>query len=473
MKARVRFLFGLLTVIVAVGTAGIPRAASAAPAPRTRYFSQTGHNIATRIKLFWDNNGGLPVFGYPLTEVIVENGQQVQYFERARFELHPELPDAFFVSLTHVGRRLVGARTRGAFAPQVRVGGETFFVETHHGIQGLIKDYWYAHGALPVFGFPLSEQFSEVNYADGRPYVVQYFERARMEIHPDLPPEFRIELGLLGSQLLDESPVARANRAAVSPLVVLGTATTGYYGSFAERVSNIAHGAGRMNGKVVQPGRVFSFGDNLGSTNASDGFVDGYAIVNGKLEKVVGGGLCQVSTTLYRAVFYAGLQLVDRTPHTFMINFYENIKGFDATVFTPDVDFKWRNDTGGPVYVESSTNPDQATVTFTLYGWSDGRAATMIGPVESKVVQPGKPNWQFDSSLALGETKQLVHGRPGSDIQMQRIVTLPTGAVLHNDNLPSHYKPWEDFFLYGPGVVPPAGVNIVPGDAKPANATHP
>src|SRR5947209_1559175 len=100
MKPRVRFAVILLTLLVALSPLSAARPVAAAAPSSVRYFSETGHNIATRIKSFYEAHGDLRIFGLPLTEVITENGMQVQYFERARFELHPELPDAFFVSLT-------------------------------------------------------------------------------------------------------------------------------------------------------------------------------------------------------------------------------------------------------------------------------------------------------------------------------------------------------------------------------------
>lgn len=479
MKTRLHLALCLAIGVIVVAAVLPIRPAAAAPAPApassVRYFPQTGHNIAARIKSFYEANGDVAIFGLPLTEVIVEGKLQVQYFERARFELHPELATANMVLVTTIGRQLVAGRTEAAFAPTTGTTTKTnaFFKETGHNLGAGFLNFWATRGGLPVFGYPLSEEFTEVSPTDGQPYTVQYFERARFEYHPEAPAKAQVQLGLLGRQLLQRSAVPDSARRPAPALELLGTATTGYFGSYDERINNIARGAARMNGHVVQPGATFSFGTALGSAASSDGFVDGYAIVNGRLEKVTGGGLCQVSTTMYRAVFYAGVDIVDRKPHSYMINFYENIKGFDATVFVPAVDFKWRNDTSGPVYMAASTNPDKATVTFALYGFNDGRKATMVGPVETNIVKPGKPIWQFDSSLKKGQVKQLVHGRPGSDIAMQRIVTLPGGKVLHKDNLPSRYRPWEDFFLYGPGVTPPKGVKVIPGDAKPAEPSTP
>lgn len=474
MKTPVRHVLAVIAVIIFASTVSPARTATAATPTGTRYFKETGHNIVARIKTFYEKNGDVATFGLPLTEVIVEKGLQVQYFERARFELHPELPDAYFVSLTQIGRQLTVGRREAAFAPAAGATTETnaYFKETRHNVSGAFLTFWRNRGALPVFGYPLSEEFAEVNPQDGQTYTVQYFERARFEYHPAAPAGAKVQLGLLGIQLLDRSGLPASVRAKAPVVSLIGSATTGYFGSYSERVNNIARGAAQMNGVVVQPGATYSFLTALGPAGPQNGYVDGYAIVGGRLEKVVGGGLCQVSTTMYRAAFYAGVEIVSRKPHSFAINFYENIIGFDATVYAPGTDFKWRNDTAGAVYIATSTNPDKATVTFALYGYDDGRKVQMIGPVQSKVVLAGKPAWQFDPSLGRGVVRQLVHGRPGFDVSMQRIVTDANGKQIRKDNLPSRYRPWEDFYIYGPGVTPPKGVTIIPADTKPAEPTN-
>ncbi len=470
-----RVVPAVVVIGLILGSLSSVKPAAAAPdgAPAVRYFSETGHNIVGEIKAFYEARGDVRVFGLPLTEVIAENGRQVQYFERARFELHPELPSAYYVSLTHLGRIFAGARAGAAFASATPSGVGAYFKETGHNLSAGFLGFWNKYGALPVFGYPISEEFSEASPTDGVVRTVQYFERARFEWHPEAAAGHQIQLGLLGHQYLDVAKVPASARKALPKLTILSQATTSYFGSVSERVNNIARSAGRMNGLIIQPGEVFSFNASIGDTGAESGYVDGYAIVGGRLEKVVGGGICQVSTTMYRAVFDAGLDIVARRNHSYVINFYENVDGWDATVFAPYTDFKWRNDTAGPVWMYASTNPAKATVTFTLYGYPDGRTTKMVGPTTSNRVEPGKPNWQFDPTLGRGAIKQLVHGRPGMDVAMRRVVTAANGAVLHNDDLPSKYKAWEDFFLYGPGVTPPKGVNIVPASAKPAAPSNP
>ncbi len=460
-----------LALLLLAGSLGIAPPAAAAPASAAsipfRHFPETGHNISFRVKTFFEQNGGVPIFGLPLTEVITEGGRQVQYFERARFELRPDLPAQYYITLSHLGRMLAEGRTEEAFLPRPGASDEvtTYFPETGHAIRFGFRDFWHKHGGLPVFGYPLSEEFDEVSPDDGKIYTVQYFERAKFEYHPETPQN-PIQLARLGALALDRSGLDPSVRARVPAMELLGTATTAYYGSAAERINNIARSAARMNGLLIPAGATFSFNQAQGPAGSDDGYVEGYAIVNGRLEKVTGGGICQVSTTMYRAVFYAGLQIVERRPHSYVINFYENIDGFDATVFAPYVDFKWRNDTGGPVYMTASTDPKAATVTVSLYGYKDGRTTRMVGPTRRNVTQPGVANWQYDPTLPRGAVRQIVHGRPGMSVDLRRVVTAADGRVIHNDNLSSVYRPWEDFFIYGPGVTPPRGVNIVPASVR-------
>jgi hypothetical protein len=462
-----RALLLSLALLLGIATVSSAAPAAAAPAPAApipfRYFNETGHNIGTRVKTFYEKNGDVAIFGLPLTEVIKEGDLDVQYFERAKVELHPEFDPAWYVSLSQLGRALVEGRTEAAFVP-VPAGVEdqntTYFAQTGHNLRFGFREFWRRNGGVPIFGFPLSEEFNEISPDDGREYTVQYFERAKFEYHPETP-ERTIQLARLGAQALDRSGQSESVRQRVPAMTLLGTATTGYRGSIAERANNIARAAAVMNGQIVPQGATFSFNKALGPAGPEDGYVEGYAIVNGQLEKVYGGGICQISTTMYRAVFMAGLDIVERRNHSYVINFYENIDGFDATVFAPSVDFKWRNDTGGPIYMMAWTDINAATATFALYGFNDGRTTQMVGPTSKILKQQGVPAWQYDKTLKRGEVRQLVHGRPGMQVAMQRVVTTASGKTLHKDNLPSLYKPWEDFYVYGPGVTPPAGVNIV------------
>jgi hypothetical protein len=443
--------------------AAAPAHAPAAPPPGFAYFPETGHNIGLKIKRFYDSHGGLDIFGLPLTEVFAEDGLQVQYFERARFELHPELPPEFYVSLSLLGSHFTAGRAEPAFqwlsaSPSPDLD---FFPESGHTLGGAFRGFWQGRGGLAAFGFPISQEFNEINPQDGQTYLVQYFQRARFEYHPEnVGTPYEVQLGQLGRQLLNERPAIYAQTAPAQPLTLLGKATTGFATSIAERRQNIAIATSMFDGVVIQPGQEYSF-LSAGDFSETAGFVEGYAIVAGKLEKVIGGGLCQVSTTLFRAASNAGMEITRRSGHSYVVYFYENILGFDATVFSPNVDFRWRNDSPGPVHIAATTNPDAATVTFELWGVSDGRTISYEGPITRNVVRPGVATWQFDKQLPNGAKRQLVHGRSGMDVNYIRTVKMPDGSVKHYDNWYTHYRPWDDFYTYGPGVKPPAGVNVI------------
>lgn len=188
-----------------------------APRPDTAtslYFDATGHTLSDEFLTYWLENGGLDRFGYPRTEPFVEYdplvGQSylVQYFERARFELHPEYAGTeFHVLLGHIGRWALEEQRgvdpwESAGPPEA---GKRYFPETGHSMSPLFETYWDERGGLFRFGYPISREFVETNPEDGTDYLVQYFERARFEYHPEFAgTEYEILLGLLGNEMLRE-----------------------------------------------------------------------------------------------------------------------------------------------------------------------------------------------------------------------------------------------------------------------------
>jgi len=172
----------------------------AAPIEGCAYHELTQHNVCEPFAAYWAANGGLANFGYPLTEVFDYNGQTVQYFERAIFELHPENAGTpYEVLLTRVGWDAYLLAHGGALAGAGPLGGEChYFNETSHNLCGGFAAFWEQFGGLAVFGYPISEEMQE----DGM--TVQYFERARFEWHPgDWPVRYDVLLGRLGADALE------------------------------------------------------------------------------------------------------------------------------------------------------------------------------------------------------------------------------------------------------------------------------
>lgn len=181
--ASVLLLAGLLVVWVRpAASQGMMVDAARLPRLTTLYFPQTGHHLSNRNGFldFWRANGQVPIFGYPVTEEIVEQGRIVQYFERARFEYHPALlGQPGQVQLGLLGRELFAGAVRPQFeAAAVRVEGDRFFAETSQAIEGEFQRFWGRRGALTLFGYPISPPLDE----DGQ--LVQYFERGRFRANP-------------------------------------------------------------------------------------------------------------------------------------------------------------------------------------------------------------------------------------------------------------------------------------------------
>lgn len=159
-----------------------------------RYFPLTGHTVRGEFLSFFDAHGGLAVLGYPITEEFVENGRLVQYFQRMRLDAYPENLEPYRVQPGPLGE-LLG---RGeppippSDIPAPNDPNRRYFPQTGHTVSYAFLNYFNARGGIEFFGYPITE----FKYENGR--IVQYFQRARLDWYPDLPPEQRVQLGNLG-----------------------------------------------------------------------------------------------------------------------------------------------------------------------------------------------------------------------------------------------------------------------------------
>jgi hypothetical protein len=180
------------------------------PASEGRYYPQTGHTLAGVFLDFFDAHGGVPVLGFPLSEARMENGFLVQWTERQRLEWHPENAGTDYeVQLGLLGRELTRGLQGSRFTPRPSAldppvmpsGPQLYFQETGHSVAGPFLDYWQGNGGLRLFGYPISTVFRT-----DEGLLIQWFERARFELHPELPPGHQILLGRLGYELLNRLP---------------------------------------------------------------------------------------------------------------------------------------------------------------------------------------------------------------------------------------------------------------------------
>ncbi|MEZ4568843.1 MAG: cellulase family glycosylhydrolase [Thermomicrobiales bacterium] len=178
------------------------------------YFSETGFWVDPEFAEFWQERGGLMTFGYPISRVFYENGRHRQYFERAIFEHHEDKPYPLNVLPVRLGASItLDERQRGDAPFTYQAGNKPvlddtlYFPETGHYLSGIFRDYWEENGGIVTFGYPLSEPFQEADIYTGELQEVQYFERARMEYHPEFPDKYQILLGHLGIQALEDHRV--------------------------------------------------------------------------------------------------------------------------------------------------------------------------------------------------------------------------------------------------------------------------
>jgi vancomycin resistance protein YoaR len=244
--------------------------------------------------------------------------------------------------------------------------------------------------------------------------------------------------------------------------------TSYFYGSSGSRIQNIKTAAGRFHGVMVPPGAIFSMAAVMGDVSLDAGYAEALIIFGNRTIKGVGGGVCQVSTTLFRTVFFGGYPVVERYPHAYRVIYYEfdrggnvnsDMAGLDATVFVPVVDFKFQNDTPHWLLMETYVNANARTLTWKFYSTSTGRSVDWNTSGLQNVEDPPEPQYIENPELARGEINQVDWEVAGADVTVTRTV-YQNGQVYIQDAYVTHYMPWRSVFEYGPGTK-------LPGEGKP------
>ena len=242
--------------------------------------------------------------------------------------------------------------------------------------------------------------------------------------------------------------VATENAESLGIKELISEATTYFKGSSRGRMHNIQVAASRFHGLVIPPGETFSFNEPLGEVSAASGYEESIIIWGNRSAVGIGGGVCQVSTTAFRAAFWGGYPITERWAHGYRVGWYEPPVGMDATVYSPQVDFKFVNDTPHYLLIETETDLEAGTVTFRFYGTKTSRTVEMEGPFEANVVSHGPDVYQEDPTLPEGTTKQVDWAHDGVDVTVYRIVK-EGDKVLWKDTFFSRYRPWQAVYLLG------------------------
>lgn len=231
-----------------------------------------------------------------------------------------------------------------------------------------------------------------------------------------------------------------------------------FYGSSPDRLQNIRAASASFHGVFVAPGEVFSMAKYLTDISLENGYAEAIIIVGDQSVQGVGGGVCQVSTTLFRTAFFAGFPIVERHPHAYRVSYYEqnangwvdtNLAGLDATVYVPIVDFKFRNDS--PYWILMETYVGNSSLTWKFYSTSDGRSVEWYTTGVTNVTPPPEPIYREDPTLPTGTIKQVDWAVNGATVSVQRDV-YKDGSLYFTDYVHTTYVPWPDGYNYGPGT---------------------
>lgn len=229
---------------------------------------------------------------------------------------------------------------------------------------------------------------------------------------------------------------------------LISVGRSNFYPSSKSRIQNIMAGASKFNGYIISPGEVFSFNTQLGKIDKSTGYAPEYVIIGPKLEKEYGGGLCQVSSTAYRGVMTAGLEIIERHNHSFAVNHYLPY-GSDATIYQGVKDFRWKNDSTADILIQTRRGGKKnSELFFHYYGTKPGRNVSILGPNFENYKTPPKNKKTYDTAIPAGTEKRVSTRVAGFDAVFNRKVFEGNTEKI-NDRFLSPYEARGNWTIIG------------------------
>jgi vancomycin resistance protein YoaR len=228
--------------------------------------------------------------------------------------------------------------------------------------------------------------------------------------------------------------------------------TTYFTGSSVNRRTNIAVSASRFNGLLIAPGEEFSFNYYLGDISEANGFVEGKVIVGGRTVNGLGGGVCQVSTTVFRAAFTGGFAITERNSHGYRVGYYELDNappGLDAAIWQPERDFKFQNNTPYHLLIETSVYPGDNALQFRFYSTQHWRA-DLDDAIVKNIEDAPPARYIASDELSPGEIVQVDYSADGADVTIYRDVYDMQGNLVTEDYVYTHYLPWQAIYEVAP-----------------------
>lgn len=294
-----------------------------------------------------------------------------------------------------------------------------------------------------VLAFKPSENGKSIDIEKIKKNLISQFKIIQLEQVPR-----NVIIPITVKTLLPRITTDEANNLGIKELIGKGTSL--FWHSIPGRIFNINLASSRINGALIAPNEIFSFNKALGDVSTFTGYRQAYIIQNGKTVLGDGGGVCQVSTTFFRALLNSGLPILERHAHAYRVGYYEqdSLPGIDATIYVPSVDLKFKNDTGNYILVQTQVDLDLMQLSIYLYGALDGRSVTLTSPIITNRISPPPDLYQDDPTLAKGIIKQVDFSAEGSRVSFKREV-IKNGKKIISEIFASNYAPWQSVFLKG------------------------
>ena len=423
--------------------------------------------------------GGVSTLGYPASRFYERDGFIYQVTQGALLQYHPVLDQVTLGNTFEILER-AGLNelllSRGIPLSITDDGSNGDFQKaketrlswlTNDAIKERFMSVGDENAAIELYGLPMSkpEVFG--------PFITQRFQRIALQYWiedvPGIADSGDITV-ILGGDLLKEfnllpfaariphmsyerpHPVDGSISLEASPYShVIAEGTSDFTGSPAHRIHNIAVAASILHGNVIQPNETFSFLETLGPIAFGNGYRSSLVIFGDRTIWGVGGGVCQVSTTLFRAAFWAGLPIAERHQHSYRVSYYEqdgSPPGFDAAIFNPGLDLKFVNDTQHPILIQARVDELAMELQVTLHSKKLHRAVEMLPVIERNAVTPGPPlPDRPDPSLARGVRLQVEWAAAGIETGIQRLVV--EGENVRIDEFWSDFTPWRERWVVG------------------------
>ena len=246
--------------------------------------------------------------------------------------------------------------------------------------------------------------------------------------------------------ITEVKPQSAADSAAALGITELvATGKTNFAGSPTNRRKNIANAVRLLNGLLIKPGEEFSLVKALSPIELSNGYLPELVIKGNRTIPEVGGGLCQVGTTMFRLALDAGIPIIERRNHSYRVSYYEPPVGMDATIYDPKPDFRIKNDYTSSLLLQARVSGDN--LIFDFYGTKDSRVATTTTPKLFNVTKPPATKYIKTTDLKPGVKKRLERAHNGGSASFTYTVT--KDGKTASQTFSSVYRAWQEVWLVG------------------------